>query len=32
MLQEWERDIAFSSQQNVFIWIEVFDDKYVQYL
>lgn len=32
MLQEWERGTAFSSQQNVFIWIEVFDDKYVQYL
>lgn len=31
MFWEWEKDSACSSEQNIFIWIEMFDEKYVQY-
>lgn len=32
MFWEREKDTAFSFQQNIFIWIEMFDEKYIQYL
>lgn len=32
MIWEREKDSAFSSQQNILMWIEMFDEKYVQHL